>query len=154
MAIVRFNPFNDFVSLQREMNRLFDTVAPSRFKDTNEDRDSAVWRPVVDVHEDENNYLIDVELAGMGKDDVKLNFQDGTLSIAGERKYEHEKNDENGSNGKNSHRIERFYGKFYRSFTFPTTVNSDGISATFDNGILKVSVPKAEEVKPRQISIS
>lgn len=144
--------------LQREMNRLFDTFFPTTRKTTEEGFESAVWRPMVDVHEDEHSYIIDAELPGMGREDVRINFQEGTLTLSGERSYRHEKreNGENGENGakdKNCHRLERFYGKFFRSFTFPSAVNADAITAKFDNGLLTITVPKAETVKPRQIQI-
>ena len=144
MSIVRLNPFNEMVGFQREMNRLFEDFFPAR---KGESSDSAVWRPTVDLHEDENAYIVDVELPGVNKEDVKINFQDGLLSISGERNYENE------SKEKDAHRLERFYGRFYRSFNFPNAVNGDDIVASYENGVLKVSVPKAEEVKPRQIEI-
>jgi HSP20 family protein len=162
MAIVRFNPATDLFNLQREMNRLFGDFVPSVRKDQDE-FESAVWRPMVDVHEDENSYVVDAELPGLKKEDVKINFQDGVLTIAGERKYEREQGGqpENGGGVKvetkksaSVHRMERLYGKFYRSFSFPTQVNPDGINAKFSDGVLTVTVPKAEQVKPRQIQIA
>lgn len=174
MAIVRFNPMNEVMNLQREMDRLVDRFFPATRTDDEAAR-SAVWRPTVDIHEDENSYTIDAELPGMKKEDVKISFQDGVLSISGERRYEYEEvptAEEKGGNGngkgegtvegrvpvekragRSCHRMERFYGRFHRSFTFPTAVNPDAINARFDNGVLKVSVPKAEQVKPRQIQI-
>lgn len=161
MSIVRYPGFNIHGfqrDLQREMNRLFDGFFPTSRKTSEDGFESAVWRPVVDVHEDDHTYLIDVELPGLTRDDINLNFQDGTLSIAGERSYGYEKKGDAGNGTvqgkeKSAHRLERFYGKFHRSFTFPAAVNSDGIKASFENGVLKISVPKAEEVKPRQIAI-
>lgn len=178
MAIIRFNPMNEVLNLQREMDRLVDRFFPVAPR-AEDDARSAVWRPIVDVHEDENSYTIDAELPGMTKDQVKIAFQDGVLSISGERSYEYEEkptgesagngNGNGNGNGRSSeaidgrvsverrgrtvHRMERFYGRFHRTFNFPTAVNADDISATFDNGVLKVVVPKAEQVKPRQISI-
>jgi HSP20 family protein len=158
MAIVRFNPATDLFGLQREMNRLFTDFFPT--KRSQEEFESAVWRPMVDVHEDENSYYIDAELPGLRREDVKLNFQDGVLTISGERRYTREQKTggENGhgeGNGKGSscHRMERFYGKFHRQFSFPTHVDADRIAAKFEDGVLKVTVAKAEEVKPRQIEI-
>jgi HSP20 family protein len=162
MSIVRFNPLNEVFNLQHEMNRLFDNLVPATRRQVDPEAEGAVWRPVVDIHEDENNYTIDVELPGLAREDVKINFQDDTLTISGERRYSYEKrNEENGNgNGNGVHakerscrRMERFYGRFFRSFTLPTTVNPDGIRAKFENGILTVTVPKAEAVKPRQIEI-
>ena len=145
MSIVKFNPFSDAVGFQSEMNRLFDDFFPARREGNG---NTALWHPTVDVHEDEHSYLIDAELPGLKKEDVKVNFQDGVLTISGERKYENE------SKEKNAHRVERFYGKFSRTFNFPSTINGDGISASYDNGVLKITVPKAEEVKPRQIAVN
>ncbi|MEO5930275.1 MAG: Hsp20/alpha crystallin family protein [Candidatus Kapaibacterium sp.] len=144
--------------LQKEVNRFIENFIPATRKGTEEGFESAVWRPVVDIHEDEIAYTIDAELPGMTKDDVRINFQEGTLSIAGERKYGYERgNQQEEGNGfakdKSCHRMERFYGKFHRSFNFPSTVNADAINAKFDNGVLTVTVPKAEVIRPRQIEI-
>ena len=137
---------------------MFDNFFPARKGNGDEGFESAVWRPVVDVHEDEHNFIVDCELPGLSREDIKINFQDGTLSISGERNYTYEQkpNEANGTvqdKGKSAHRVERFYGKFHRSFTFPTAVNPDAIKANFDHGVLTVTVPKAEEVKPRLIEI-
>ncbi len=143
--------------LQREMNRLLENffpTAPRRAAD--EGFESAVWRPMVDIHEDATSYVIDAELPGLSREDVKISFQDGTLALSGERSYQHEKKEtpENGgAREKSCHRMERFYGKFHRTFNFSSPVDADGISARFDNGVLTVTVPKAEIAKPRQIDI-
>lgn len=146
MSIVKYGPFNDLLGVQRDINHMFENFFPSRAN--NKERESAVWRPVVDIHETEDAYSIDIELPGLKKDEVALNYQDGVLSISGERKYSDETKE------KNTHRIERFYGKFYRSFSFPSVVNGDNIQANFGEGVLKIVVPKAEEVKPRRIEIA
>ncbi len=141
-----------FYDVQREMNRFLDSFFPTTRRRNDEDgADSAVWRPVVDVHEDELGFVIDAELPGLTKEDVKINFQDGTLTVAGERSYHYEAKE--GEKQPNAHRIERSYGKFLRSFTFPAAINADGIAARFENGMLSVRVPKAEELKPKQIDI-
>jgi HSP20 family protein len=196
MSIVRFNPLSEVLNLQREMNKLFETVSSSPRRSDAEEFESAVWRPVVDVHEDENSYMIDIELPGLTREDLKINFQENTLAISGERRYQRDggnKQNAEGSQQQNAqatrqeangqgtdgaanggqkgeagtkvevqskkksvsaHRVERFYGRFFRSFAFPTAVNAEGITARFENGVLEVTVPKAEEVKPRQITIS
>jgi HSP20 family protein len=158
MAVVRFNPANELFGLQREVNRLLTDFFPVAKKA--EEFESAVWRPMVDVHEDENNYYVDAELPGLRKEDVKINFQDGVLTISGERRFQHEEKVAEGENveaaakkGNNFHRMERMYGKFQRQFNFTSHVNADRITAKFEDGVLKVQVPKAEEVKPRQIEI-
>jgi HSP20 family protein len=174
MAIVRFNPMNEMMNLQREMDRLVDRFFPPTRNVDEDAARSAVWRPTVDIHEDEHNYTIDAELPGLRKEDVKISFQDGVLSVSGERRYEYEEKapaegEGNGNgngngngdqpkvtvkSGRSCHRMERYYGRFHRSFSFPTAVNPDNINARFEDGILRVVVPKAEQVKPRQISIS
>ncbi len=146
MTLTRWTPMNEFMNLQREVNRLFNTVAPRSRRD--EDYESAVWSPVVDITEDADSYTLFFDIPGIDRNQVKMSFADNTLSVSGERKMLEEKKDVT------MHRIERLTGKFYRSFTFPTAVNADKISATYIDGVLTVAVPKAEEVKPRQISIN
>lgn len=160
MTNVRFGPFNAAFDLQRELNKIFDTVSPRC--DVDVKVDAGTWRPAVDVHEDENSYLIEAELPGIAREDVKINFQDGALTISGERRYTHEPKAE-GNEGaeanasakpsRNRNRVERFYGRFSRSFKLPATVNPENIKARFENGVLIVTVPKAEVVKPKQIEI-
>ena len=107
----------------------------------------AAWSPAVDVAEHENNYLVNVELPGIGKDDVKITMRENVLTIEGEKKAENETKD------KNYHRVERSFGKFQRSFSLPKNVKSDAIEAEYKDGVLSVSIPKAEEVKPKQIEV-
>lgn len=147
MAIVKFNPFDDVVSLQRDVNRMFESLFQGRRTGESE-LSPGLWRPALDVHEDENSYMVDIELPGMSKENVSVDFEDGTLTVSGERKYENE------SNEKNQHRVERFYGKFHRSLNFTSAIDGNNIEAKFDNGILKVTLPKTEEVKPRRIEIA
>mgnify|MGYP001247390040 FL=1 len=144
MTVVRWNPLNDMMNLQREFNRVFSGFDSKR----DEDYESAVWSPMVDIVEDEDKYQLSFDLPGMKKEDIRMNFIEGTLKISGERMAMEEKTDST------CHRVERLSGKFYRSFNFPTQVNSDKISARYEDGVLTVTVPKAEEVKPRQISIN
>ncbi|MFZ1730991.1 MAG: Hsp20/alpha crystallin family protein [Bacteroidota bacterium] len=146
MTVVRWNPVNEMMSLQREMNRFFNGM-PSR-TNRDEDYESAVWSPMTDITEDVDKYELSFDLPGMKKEQIRMNFSDNTLKISGERASTEQKKDAT------SHRIERVSGKFYRSFTFPTQVNAEHISATYTDGVLVVTVPKAEEVKPRQISIN
>ena len=146
MTLTRWTPMNDFMNLQREVNRLFSTVAPRQRRD--DDYESAVWSPVVDITEDADQFTLFFDIPGIDRGDVKMNFSDNTLSVSGARSLTEEKKD------LTMHRIERLTGKFYRSFTFPTAVNADKISASYKDGVLTVAIPKAEEVKPRQISIN
>lgn len=145
MTLVRWNPTTDLMNLQREFDRVFRGFNTGRTKD--EDYESAVWSPMVDITEDEEKYELSFDIPGMKKDDIKMNFADGTLKISGERASVEEKEDAT------CHRVERVSGRFFRSFNFPTQVNSDRIAAKYEDGVLTVTVPKAEEVKPRQIKI-
>lgn len=144
MSIVKFNPLNDVFALQNQINRVFGDLFPN----PNGKEDTRLWSPAVDVHESNDAFTIEVELPGMKKEDVILNYQDGTLAISGERKQEKETAE------KNVHRVERVYGKFSRSFHFPTPVDGNAIRASFSDGLLTVDIPKADEAKPRQIEIA
>ncbi len=146
MTITRWNPVNDLMTLQREMNRVFNGITPKPARD--EDYESAVWSPMVDIVEDADKYLLSFDVPGVSREDIKMNFTENTLKISGERKTVEESKDAT------SHRVERMFGKFYRSFNFPSQVNADKISASYKDGVLHVTVPKAEEVKPKQIPIS
>lgn len=146
MTLVRWNPARDLFKIQDEMNRVMDRFfSPDLFEGST--LDTSAWLPNMDVREDKDNFTLSVELPGLSKDDVKLTFRDGMLTIEGERRQEEEKE------GENYHRIERRYGKFLRSFKLPTYVKEDKIEATFKDGILNILLPKAEEVKPKEIKV-
>jgi HSP20 family protein len=108
---------------------------------------SGVWAPPVNIAETEDNYTITAELPGLNKDDIKVTYQNGILTIQGERKEE--KEDKN----KDWHRVERVYGTFERSFRLPMPVRAEQIQAEFKDGVLTLTVPKAEEAKPKQIEV-
>jgi HSP20 family protein len=146
MAITRWRPFRDMVSIQDEMNKLFDDFFGRPLVRT--EWTEGVWTPSVDVSEDKDNVIIKAEMPGMKKDDVKISVQDGVITLRGEKKQETEEKD------KNYHRIERSYGSFCRSFQLPTTVKTDKIKASYKEGVLSVTLPKTEEVKPKEIPIS
>lgn len=107
----------------------------------------AEWTPLVDIVEDEKEYLIKAELPEMKKEDVKITVQDDVLSISGERKYEKEEKD------KKYHRVERSYGSFLRSFTLPEDADGTRVNAEYKDGILKVHLPKSEKAKPKAIEV-
>ncbi len=145
--MIRFSPRSDLQNVQREIDRVFDSFfRPS----STEGKESAVWSPRVDLSETEDAYLIHLDVPGMKKEDIEINFQDGTLTISGERRSHEAQEDEQ----RNYMRVERSFGHFYRSFTLPNTVNADDIQADYQEGVLKVRVPKAEEIKPRRIEIA
>jgi HSP20 family protein len=146
MAITRWRPFRDLMSVQDEMNRLFDDFfgRPVMRRDWIE----AAWCPCVDVSETKDSVIINTEIPGMSKDDVKVSIQDNVLTLSGEKKQEKEEKDAN------YHRMERSYGSFSRSFTLPTSVKADKVKAAYKDGILRITLPKSEEVKPKQIPIT
>ena len=106
------------------------------------------WAPALDVHEDKEGYTIRVEVPGMKREEIEVSIQDGTLVISGERKAETVKE------GTDVHRQERYFGKFTRALTLPTALAGDKVKASYKDGVLTVVLPKAEEAKPKQITVS
>jgi HSP20 family protein len=131
-------------NIHRDFNRLFDGLLRGGIQD---DGSYGVWTPAVDITEQENEYQVRVELPGVNKDDVKITLESNILTIRGEKKQEKDVKEES------MHRTERVYGSFQRSFTLPTTVQEKEIQATYKDGILLISLPKAEEAKPKQIEV-
>ena len=113
----------------------------------NEAMTVAEWSPLVDITEDDKEYLIKADLPEVKKEDVKLTVQDDVMSISGERKYEKEEK------GKKYHRVERAYGSFMRSFTLPEDADGSKVSAEYKDGVLKVRLPKSEKAKPKSIEV-
>ena len=146
MELVRWEPFNGFDRIQSRINDLFDeTLGRARAYSA---ATNPVWVPPVDILESRDSYLIRAELPGMKKEDFNLEVKEGSLTLSGERKFEEP------ANGVEYHRVERVAGRFLRSFSLPQTVKADEIKATYRDGILEIHVPKAEEAKPRQITIN
>src|SRR3954463_10863865 len=145
MSITRYDPFRDLRTLQDEVNRLFSTNFSRGFGDEGIAR--GAWTPNVDIFENKDEIVLEAELPGMNREDFDLSIENNVLTLRGERKFE--KKDDND----NYHRVERSYGSFTRSFTLPQTVSSEGAVAEYKNGVLRVSLPKREEVKARKISI-
>ena len=106
------------------------------------------WSPALDLYQNNDNVVAVIELPGMRKEEIEISLHDGMLTISGERKRE------SGSNGDNAERTERYIGAFRRSIALPTQVDANKVSATYRDGILTVTLPKAEEVKPKQIHVS
>ena len=146
MAIIRWDPFRDLVTLRERMNRLFeDAVSTARSEE--KDMISSSWAPAVDIYEDEKQLVLTAEIPGINEKDVEIKVEDNTLSIHGERKLEKETKEEN------YHRIERAYGSFFRSFTLPNHIDQDKIQAEHENGVLKITMPKKPELQPRKVKI-
>ena len=146
MSIVRYDPFRDLRTLQEEVNRLFSTNLTRAFGDEGIAR--GAWAPSVDIYENKDQIVLEAELPGMKQDDFDLSIENNVITLRGERKFE--KTDE----GDNYHRVERSYGSFTRSFTLPQTVSAEGATAEYNNGVLRVTLPKREETKARRIQVS
>ena len=144
MAITRYNRGSDFDLLRREMSRLFDDFVPTR---SGENKESSVWAPRADLSETDDAYVIAIDLPGVNRDDLEITVEDGTLKVSGERSMKEE--EQTGQ----FYRIERAYGRFFRSFNFGSNVDPDNIEASFDDGVLTIRAGKAEERKPRRIEV-
>lgn len=150
MTLVKWNPAKELLNMEREFNKLFNVFGRrigSLEANGNDEYENAVWMPLTDIKEDKNNYYVMLDLPGIAKGDVKVSYSDGQLSISGERKQEKEDKDSK------FHRVERTYGRYYRSFTLPQQVQEDKIEAEFKDGQLTVTVPKAEVAKPKELEI-
>jgi HSP20 family protein len=131
--------------MQESMDKLFEeTLGKPRFGEKFFERG---FEPLVDVYEDNDKIELKVELPGMDQKDIQVDIEGNMLSIKGEKKFEREEKK------KNYQRIERSYGSFTRTFSIPTTVDQDKVKASFKKGILTMTLPKKEEVKPKQITI-
>ncbi|HZO60504.1 MAG TPA: Hsp20/alpha crystallin family protein [Solirubrobacterales bacterium] len=143
MALVRWEPMRELNALQGEMNRLFNS-----FFDEGGNGAQRRWAPAVDLVEREDSLLLRADLPGLSEDDVQIEVRDNILTISGERKAEHE-DKQNGY-----YRVERSFGRFSRSLQLPSGVEASAIQASFDRGVLEVTIPKPEERKPRRIEIN
>jgi HSP20 family protein len=159
MSLIKRNPSNEMTrwgfgfpmssglqSLQRDMNRMFDEFFRGDVL-ADESFFAKDWSPAVDVVENNDNFILRAEIPGMNKDDVKITLENNLLTIRGEKKNEAEKKEGN------YHRVERSYGSFERSFTIPGTIKTDNIDAQYKDGVLTLTLPKAEEAKPKLIDV-
>ena len=142
MNIIKWNPFRELDEMQARLNRMMGE--PARLDDPFAFAD---WAPAVDIQENEKEFLVKADLPDVKKEDLKIELQDGMLSIAGERKHETEEQ------GKKFHRVERQYGQFMRRFSLPSDVDAGKVQADFNNGVLNVRLPKASNVKPKSVAI-
>ena len=145
-VLTRWEPFREFATLQDRMNRLF----RESFNDVGRDESltTSSFSPAVDVYEDEHKVTLKVEVPGIDEKEIDIRMENNTLTVHGERKIEKEEKEENYL------RVERQYGGFTRTFTLPTTVDTESVSATYDKGVLKISLPKKAEAKPKQIKVN
>jgi HSP20 family protein len=145
MAIVRFEPFRDLLTSQREYVRLLKEAFSPMSGETEVSTRS--WAPPVDIYETEDAIVLKAELPGIDPKDVEVRVEDNTLYLKGERNYEKEVNEQN------YHRIERSYGSFARSFSLPNSISAEKVKAEYKDGLLTLTMPKREEAKPKTIKI-
>ena len=145
-VITRWDPFREFSTLQDRMNRLFrESYGP---ESREESLTTSTFAPPVDVYEDEHNVTLKIEVPGIDEKDIDVRVENNVLTVHGERKFEKEEKEEN------FRRVERQYGSFTRTFTLPTTVDAEKVSANYEKGILKITLPKKAEAKPKQIKVN
>lgn len=145
MAITRWDPFREVVALQNRMNSLFRDFSGT---ENNDVLTTANFVPAVDIYEDEQKVVLKLEVPGIKQEDLDVRVENNTLTVRGERKMEKEEKEEN------FHRIERRYGSFYRAFTLPNTVDTEHIDASYEAGVLQLSLHKKAEAKPKQIKVN
>ena len=146
MQLVRWNPMNEMFSFRRPLSRVFDDFFLPRT--TTEDGSLTWgWNPVVDIYDNEDNIVIKAELPGVSKKDIEIDIKDRVMTLKGERSADNEVKEDN------YYRRERTYGRFERSFTLPANVDPDKIKADYNDGVLKIEVPKPENQKPKQITV-
>ncbi len=142
MKLVRWDPFHELAAITNRLNRTLE----GPYASTTEEAFGS-WAPPVDIFEKQDQLIIRAEIPGVKKEDMDVRIENGVLTLHGERKQETEAKEAN------SYRMERVYGSFTRSFSLPTTVDASKISATYKDGVLEVSVPKAETAKPKKVEI-
>ena len=142
MAISRWYPIREVASLQDRVNSLFQDFAGD-----NQTVTAAAFAPAVDVYENGEKVVLKLDVPGIKEEDLDIRVENQTLSVRGERKFEAEEKEEN------FHRIERRYGSFFRSFSLPTTVDTENVNASYNAGVLKLELKKKASAQPRQIKI-
>jgi HSP20 family protein len=147
-VLTRWEPFREFSTLQNRMNRLFRETYSGSGEGRDESLSTSSFAPAVDVYEDEHTVTLKIEVPGIDEKDIDIRLENNTLTVHGERKIEKEEKEEN------YRRVERQYGSFTRTFTLPTTVDSEKVSANYDKGVLKIALPKKAEAKPKQIKVN
>ncbi len=145
-VITRWDPFREFTTVQDRLSRLFrESYGP---EGREESLITSGFAPPVDVYEDEHNVTLKIEVPGIDEKDIDVRIENNVLTVHGERKFEKEEKEEN------FRRVERQYGSFTRTFTLPTTVDTENVSATYDKGVLKINLPKKAEAKPKQVKVN
>jgi len=148
-SLVRWQPFQEVNSLQKQMNRVFDDFfGRTTLLPVEENLTVSEFGPPVDIYEDDQKLTFKVELPGVDEKDVNVEITNNVLTVHGERRLEKDVKEEN------FRRMERHYGAFSRSFTLPPTVDPDKIEATYDHGMFTIQMPKRAEARPKQIKVN
>jgi HSP20 family protein len=144
--LTRWDPLRDLATMQNRMNRLVrETYSPEA---PEEALTTTSFAPPVDIYEDEHNITLKMEVPGIDEKDIDVRIENTTLTVHGERRFEKEEKENN------FRRVERQYGNFTRSFTLPSSVDTGQVSANYDKGVLKISLAKRAEAKPKQIKVN
>jgi HSP20 family protein len=150
-TMTRFVPFRSPLEgvavLQNRLNSIFNDFANATGELQNESLSAGNFIPPVDIYEDANRLVLRLEVPGISQEDLQINLENQTLTVKGERKFVNDEKEEN------FHRIERRYGSFVRSFTLPSTVETESAQASYENGVLAITLPKKEAAKPKQVKI-
>lgn len=144
MSLMRYEPWRGMDQLQDEINRLF-----SSWSNNESSSATADWVPSVDINEFDNSFELHVDVPGVDPKDVEITLDNGVLTISGERRYEKQEEE-----GMMRRRTERAYGRFYRRFILPDTVDADKVKATDHHGVLQISIPKQAKALPRRIKVA
>ena len=144
--LTRWEPIREMAALQDRISRLWSEQFNSLSGD--ESLNAGSFVPPVDVYEDEHGIQLKMEVPGINEKDIDIRLENNVLTVTGERKIENEEKQEN------FHRVERRYGTFSRSFTLPNTVDNESVTASYDKGLLKISLGKRADAKPRQIKVN
>lgn len=144
MNMIRYQPWRSLSDLHQEVNRLFESPLARAAED---ETTACDWVPSVDVREEDDRFVLHADLPGIDPKDIEITMEHGVLTIRGERKTEATTTD------KGYRRVERATGQFYRRFTLPDTVDSEGVKAVGSNGVLEITIPKQARVHPRRIEV-
>jgi HSP20 family protein len=144
--LTRWDPFRELEEVHNRLSSVFESGFP-RSRDREQSILTTAWAPLVDISEDDKSYQINVELPDMKREDIKVNVENGILTISGERLREEEQEN------RKFHRVERAYGSFVRNFTLPQNVDSNKVNATYRDGVLRVSIEKSESARPKAIEV-
>jgi len=142
MTLMRWTPWQELESMNRQISRLLEDGGSRGSDET-----AAHWAPTVDIRETEDALLVQAELPGIEKKDVKVEVHEGVLTISGERRYEKDVKE------KNVHRVERAYGSFARSFSLPSNIDSEHVEAELKDGVLEVRLHKRESARPKAVEV-